>query len=153
MKQAIRQKGDRAALLMCSGGLALFALGGFSKMWVGRHAREFTQIVCLGGPKSWTLMVLVLALAATWLLSNLFGIIVAYRLRAYASLRCASTAAAVGVVATIFANSGILPRTLRMAWTILVWLPIAATVVVFAASALWLRERRLLPGPEAAGQE
>lgn len=145
MGQVIRQKGDRAALLMCSGGLALLALGGFTKLWVERHAGEFSQIVRLDGLKSWALLVLVVALTATWLLGNVVGIVIACRLRAFTSLRCASIAAALGVAAMIFANTGILSRTSREAWTILVWLPFATTAVVFAASALWLRERKLLP--------
>jgi hypothetical protein len=138
---------------MCLGGLALLALGSFTKLWAGRHVGEYMQIIQLDGLKSWALMALVLALAAIWLLGNVVGIAIAYRLRKHAGLRYAASAAALAVVTMILTNTGILPRTSREVWTILVWLPLVATIVVFAASALWLRERQLLPGPEAAGKK
>lgn len=149
----IRQKGDRAALLMCVGGLALFSLWGFTKLFVGRHVGEYEQIIRLGGLKSWFLMVLVLVLVVTWLLGSVLGIAIAYRLREYTSLRCAAIAAALAIVTIILTNSGILTRNSREVWIVLVWLPLVATLVVIASSVLWLRERRLLPGTEAIDNE
>lgn len=153
MNHVIRQKGDRAALLMCAGGLALFSLGVFTKLYVGRHVGEYEQIIQLGGLKSWSLMALVLALVVTWLLCSVFGIATAYRLRKFTSLRCAAIAAAFAVVTMIFTNSGAFTQAPREVWSILIWLPLVATLVVIVSSVLWLRERQRLPGTKTTDHE
>ena len=144
---------DRAALFLSVAGGAYLLLSGFAKIWAGRHVAEYTQIIQFGGVKSGALLALIIGLAAIWLLGSLIGIAIACRSRGRLSLRCAATAAAVGVVATILTNTGLFPRTEREVWTILVWLPLASTVVVLVASSLWLRGRGRPRGPEPVGQE
>jgi hypothetical protein len=146
-----RKTGDRAALLLCVAGIALLVLGGFTKLWVGRHGTEYTQIFRLGGPRLWVVMVLELTLFAVWLLGNIVGLTFAYRMRGHSSIRYAAIAAALGVIAMIITNTGIPLWTVRKLWTVLVWLPFVTTIAVFASSAYWLHDRQSLFEPAATG--
>lgn len=141
MERATRRQGDKAAILMGVGGCSLLALEAFAKGWVGRHVSEFAQVIDHGGPTSWALVALVVGLVGTWVAGSVVGIVLAYPLRRHASLRYAAVAAALGIVAATLTNTGMLPRTARWAWSVLVWLPTVATLVVLAASACWLRGR------------
>ncbi len=144
MDKASLMAGDRATLHLCVAGVTFLVIVAFTKLLVGGHEAEYSEILRSRGSQFIILAGLGITLLAVWLFGNVIGLVLAYRMRRHLSIRFAAIAASVGLIAAVVTGIGIpVSSESRLLWTVLVWLPLVATVVVFMSSVAWVRERQV----------